>query len=129
MRALETALTVERYAIYWVDLNPVRGSELAKLRPAVVVSDNAMNAALETVVVCPMTTRLHPSWPSRVQVDLPNKTGEIAVDQIRTVSRTRIKDRVGCLSASTAAELRHVITEMYGVLSVSDEDAPPEIQQ
>ena len=88
-RVSETALTVERYAIYWMNLNPVRGSELTKLRPAVVVSDNAMNAALETVVVCPMTTRLHPSWPSRVKVDLPEKTGEIAVDQIRTVSRTR----------------------------------------
>ena len=122
----ETVLTVERYAIYWVDLNPVRGSELAKLRPAVVVSDNAMNSALETVVICPMTTRLHPSWPSRVRVDLPDKVGEIAVDQIRTISRSRITGRLGQLSADAAAELRHVITEMYGVLSVSEDDVSRE---
>ena len=129
MRVSETALTVERYAIYWVDLNRVRGSERAKLRHAGVVSDNAMNAALETVVVFPMTARLHPSWPSRVRVDLPDKTGEIAVDQIRTVSRTRIKDRLGSLSGTAAAELRHVIAKMHGVLSVSDNDDRLENQQ
>ena len=72
-----------------------------------------------------MTARLHPSWPSRVRVDLPDKTGEIAVDQIRTVSRTRITDRLGYLNATAAAELRHVITEMYGVLSVSEDDVMP----
>lgn len=116
----ETALTIERYTVYWVNLNPVQGSELAKKRPAVVVSDDAMNAMLETVVVCPMTTRLHPRWPSRVRADLPNRLGEIAVDQIRTISRTRIGEKLGRIDDRTAAQLRHVITEMYGVLSVRE---------
>ncbi len=115
----ETALNIERYAVYWVDLNPVLGSELAKTRPAVVVSDDAMNAALETAVVCPMTTRLHPQWPFRVRADLPNRSGEIAVDQIRTISRKRIGQRLGSIDPSSAEQLRHIITQMYGVLSLT----------
>ncbi len=110
---------IERYAVYWVDLDPVRGSELAKTRPAVVVSDNDRNAALKTVVVCPITSRLHPGWPSRVQAVVDGRPAEIAVDQIRTVSRERIGKRIGLISGTAAASLRHVITEMYGVLSVT----------
>jgi mRNA interferase MazF len=41
---------------------------MAKTRPAVVVSKDEMNAALGTVVVCPLTTKLHSSWRSRVQI-------------------------------------------------------------
>jgi mRNA interferase MazF len=104
--------------VYWVCLDPVRGSEIAKTRPALVISDDAMNRLLETVVVCPLTARLHPQWPSRVQVRVAKKDAEIAVDQIRTVDKARLTDFVGGISAAKAEEVRHVITQMYGVLSV-----------
>ena len=110
-------MKIERYAVYRVDLNPVVGREIAKTRPAVVVSDNAMNSALETVVVCPLTSRLHPTWPSRVQTSAGGIPGEIAVDQIRTISCTRIGECMGHIDAAAAAQVRHVITEMYGLLS------------
>lgn len=119
-------MKIERYAVYWVDFNPVLDRELSNTRPvvgvpAVVVSDDAMNATLETVVICPMTTNLHPRWPSRVRADLPYHTGEIAVDQIRTISRKRIGQRIGSIDQTAAAQLRHVITHMYGVLSLTEE--------
>ncbi|MGH9895385.1 MAG: type II toxin-antitoxin system PemK/MazF family toxin [bacterium] len=53
---------VERYSLYLADLNPTRGSEINKVRPVVVVSQNAMNRHLDTLVVCPLTTKLHPRW-------------------------------------------------------------------
>ena len=112
---------IERYAVYWVDLDPTRGSELNKRRPAVVVSDEEMNTSLNTVVVCPLTTRLHPRWPSRVRTELAGKAAEIACDQIRTVSRGRLGERMGPIDDEAAAAVRHVITEMYGVLSVRAE--------
>ena len=108
---------IDRYGVYWVNLDPVRGNEIAKTRPAVVVSDSAMNGTLETVVVCPLTTRLHPRWPFRVAVTVDQTPGEVAVDQIRTVDRTRLGAKVGHLPSVKAEELRHVITLMYGVLS------------
>lgn len=107
-------MTPKRYDIVLVGLDPVIGSEMAKTRPAVVVSADEMNSALETVVVCPLTTKLHPRWRSRVQITTGGKRAEIAVDQIRSVSGKRIVRRLDKLSAKAAAELRRTISEMYG---------------
>jgi len=110
---------VSRYGVYWVNLDPVIGREMAKRRPALVISDDAMNRHLSTVVVCPLTSSRHPAWPSRVACSVGEVDGEIAVDQIRTVSRDRIGDRLGTIGDDEAAAVRHVITEMYGILAVS----------
>jgi mRNA interferase MazF len=104
----------ERYAIYVADLDPTRGSEIAKARPVVVVSRDEMNRHLDTVVVCPMTTKLHPRWRSRIQVKCARRKAEIAVDQIRTISTIRLGKRVDRLSERHAEQLRQLIIEMYG---------------
>lgn len=105
---------IERYGIYVADLDPTRGREIAKTRPVAVVSLDAMNRHLDTVVVCPLTTRLHPRWRSRIQCTCAGRRAEIAVDQIRTVSKERLGRRLDRLSPSIAAQLRRLITEMYG---------------
>jgi len=105
---------IKRYEIYYADLNPARGSEIKKIRPVVIVSDNAMNKYLETVVVCPLTSKLHPQWRSRLSFICAGKNAEIAVDQIRAISKQRLKKKLDTLSKSTSAELRRLITEMYG---------------
>jgi mRNA interferase MazF len=111
------ASRVDRYAVYWVSLDPVRRREIARTRPAVVVSDDAMNATLSTVAVCPVTSRLHARWPSRVRATIAGRAAEIAVDQIRTIDKGRLGDRIDSIGDAAAAEVRHVITLMYGVLS------------
>jgi mRNA interferase MazF len=105
---------MKRYEIRWVDLEHVEGAEMAKVRPGVIVSLDALNRVLDTIVVCPLTSRLHPSWRSRVQVKCGGKPAEVAVDQIRTVSRRRLGAKIGSLKEDEAATLRRVITEMYG---------------
>jgi len=107
-------LTPKQYDIYTADLNPTIGSEIRKVRPVVVVSPNEMNQYLETVVVCPLTTKLHPSWRSRLQIVCAGKNAEIAVDQIRTLSKQRLKQKIDQISSENAAQLRRLITEMYG---------------
>ncbi len=108
---------IERYTVYWVNLDPGIGREIAKTRPAVVISDNAMNHNLGTVVICPITSRLHPRWPSRIQTSMAGKPAEIAIDQIRTIDKSRIGDQIDALDTTASAEIRHVITAMYGVLA------------
>ena len=103
-----------RYAVYLADLNPTVGGEIRKVRPVVVVSQDEMNQYLDTVVVCPLTTALHPKWRSRLQVQCAGKEAEIAVDQIRAISKQRIGRLLDRLSAEEAAQLRRIITEMYG---------------
>jgi mRNA interferase MazF len=105
---------VKRYEIRFVALDPTPGSEMAKTRPVVIVSLDALNRVLETVTVCPLTSQLRPSWRSRVQVRSGGRPADVAVDQIRTVSKSRLGDRAGALTREEAATLRRVITEMYG---------------
>lgn len=104
----------KRYTICYADLNPTIGSEISKVRPIVVISQDAMNQHLDTVVVCPLTSKLHPRWRSRLQMTCAGKEAEIAVDQIRTISKKRLSQRIDQLSATQASQLRRIITEMYG---------------
>ena len=104
----------KRYEVYVADLDPTVGGEIKKVRPVVIVSQNEINRALETVVVCPLTTKRHPRWRSRLQIDCAGQRAEIAVDQIRTISRLGLKDRIDQLSVEHASRLRDLITEMYG---------------
>lgn len=104
----------KRYEIYFADLNPTLGGEISKIRPVVVISQDAMNSALDTVVICPLTSKLHPRWRSRLQINCAGSDAEIAVDQIRTISKVRLKNRIDVLAEDAAAQLRRIITEMYG---------------
>ncbi len=107
-------MTIKRYEIYFADLNPTIGSEIKKVRPVIIVSQDAMNHYLETVVICPLTSTLHPQWRSRLQIKCVTKEAEIAVDQIRTISKRRLKNKIDKLSKNKAAQLRKLITDMYG---------------
>jgi mRNA interferase MazF len=73
-----------------------------------------MNRYLNTVVVCPMTSRLHPNWRSRITVPCNKQRSEIAVDQIRTLSKLRIQSKIDSLNDTDEALLRELITKMYG---------------
>jgi mRNA interferase MazF len=106
-------LQIERYTIYLADLNPARGAEIAKTRPVVVVSRDEMNKNLDTVVVCLLTTKLHPRWRSRIAVTCVRRKAEIAVDQIRAISKNRLVKRLDELSVLDAARVRRMIGEMY----------------
>ena len=105
---------IKRYELRWAVLDPSRGAEMSKTRPVVIVSLDELNAQLQTVTVCPITSQLHPAWRCRLPVRCAGLTAEIAVDQIRTVSKIRLGPKIGSLSETEAANLRRLITEMFG---------------
>lgn len=107
-------MKIDQYGIYWVNLDPVMGAEISKTRPVVIVSDDLMNRHLKTIVGCPLTSSLHPAWQSRIQVTCAGKPAEIAVDQIRTLSRERLVSKIGRLAPGKCQLLRRKISEMYG---------------
>src|SRR5947209_7267015 len=104
---------MKRYEIRWCRLDPTEGSEMAKTRPVVVVSLDALNEKLSTITVCPLTTQLHPRWRTRLAIRCAGRRADIAVDQIRTVARARIGPLLGALSPTSGAALRRLIREMY----------------
>jgi len=113
-RAIRRQEAILRYEIRWADLEPTLGAEMAKRRPVVIVSLDTLNQRLQTMTVCPLTTSLHPTWRSRLQAKTGRRNAEIAVDQIRTISKGRLGSRLGVLSKDEAGLLRRIITEMYG---------------
>ncbi|MBN8939992.1 MAG: type II toxin-antitoxin system PemK/MazF family toxin [Rhizobiales bacterium] len=90
-----------RFQVHLVSLDPARGSEVRKTRPCVVISPDVMNSHLATVLVAPMTSTIK-GWPSRVTLTFDGKQGEIALDQIRAVDRTRLVRHLGAVEAKAA---------------------------
>jgi mRNA interferase MazF len=72
-----------------------------------------MNRSLETVVVCPLTSQLHPHWASRVACACDGVASEIAVDQIWTISKSRLARSIGRIDAVTQQDLRQTLALLY----------------
>ena len=105
---------MKRYDIRWASLDPTRGAEMKKTRPVVIVSLDDLNDRLDTVTVCPLTTSLHPEWRTRLAVKAGQRDAEVAVDQIRTITKARLGKKIGELTLEESAALRRLITQMYG---------------
>ena len=82
-------MVVSRFEVYLVRLDPTEGREIRKTRPCVVVSPDEMNRHIDTVIIAPMTTKGR-SYPTRIPVQFQRKTGQIVLDQVRTVDKTRL---------------------------------------
>ena len=100
-------MTAKQYEVYWVDLNPTRGSEMSKIRPCVIVSPDDMNRYLNTIIVAPITSTKR-TYLFRVECDI----GFIALDQLRIVDKTRIKDFIQKLTTNHVLEVKHILHEM-----------------
>jgi mRNA interferase MazF len=106
------ALVVSRFDIYLVSLDPTQGHEIRKTRPCVVISPDEMNHNIGTVIVVPMTTKGR-AYPSRIPLTFRRKKGQLVLDQVRTVDKTRLVRRLGKLDANTAAKTLAVLQEMF----------------
>lgn len=89
---------MNRGDIYWVDLNPTKGSEINKLRPCVLVGATPINQARHTVVVVPLSTAAQARPPITISVSCLGKQVTAICDQIRTVDKSRLKKPAGHLS-------------------------------
>jgi mRNA interferase MazF len=105
-------MDLNQYAIVLVNLDPTIGSEIKKTRPCVIISPNEMNKYLNTIVLAPMTTSLK-KYPTRVSVNHNEKKGMIAIDQIRTVDKTRIVRIFENLTNSEIEKCKAVIKETF----------------
>ncbi len=106
--------TGSRGEVHLVRLDPTLGSEIKKTRPCLVVSPDELNQYLRTVIVAPMTTGGR-AYPWRVACRFPNRSGVVALDQLRSVESERPIKRLGRLSAGTTTEVLDTLQEMFAV--------------
>lgn len=99
---------VKQYEIYWVGLDPTIGSEINKTRPAVVLSPDESNKHLNTVLVAPLTSTIR-NFPMRVNILLNEQKGQVALDQIRSVDKSRLLGLLGILSKKEIRELKNIL--------------------
>ena len=107
--------TVRRGEVWWVALDPTRGSEIRKTRPAVVLSANGINRARRTVVVVPLSTGPAPRPPIVVATPSAGQESVAVCDQVRAVDKSRLSRVEGMLSS---AELRAVEAGLRAVLAL-----------
>lgn len=98
--------------VYLIDLDPTRGSEIRKTRPCLVISPDELNQYLRTVIVAPMTTGGQ-AYPWRVRCRFRDRTGFIALDQLRTVDSERLVKRLGRIAPGTLSAALPVLQEMF----------------
>ena len=103
---------VRRGEVYLVSLDPARGQEIRKTRPCIVVSPDELNAHMGTFIIAPLTTGRH-AYPFRVACRFGGKDGHVVLDQLRTVDRERLVQRLGALTASTQTKVLGVLQAMF----------------
>jgi mRNA interferase MazF len=106
------AMVVNRFDVYLINLDPTVGSEIQKTRPCLIVSPDEMNRHVRTVIVAPMTTA-GKDYPTRVSCQFKKKRGQIVLDQIRTIDKTRLVKKLGSINPETQLEVISVLQRLF----------------
>lgn len=104
---------VARFEVYLTELDPTRGSEMRKARPCVIVSPDDINPFLSTVTIAPMMSKGKRHYPYRVSTTFKGTKGQAALDQLRTVDKSRLIKKLGKLSESTARNISDTLVDMF----------------
>jgi mRNA interferase MazF len=105
-------MEVSRFDIFLVNLDPTVGSEIRKTRPCVIISPDEMNRHIRTVIVAPMTTKGRP-YPTRVTCRIKGRSGQIVLDQVRTIDKDRLVKKLGRVDRRAAEAVLSVLSEMF----------------
>ena len=105
-------MVINRFDVYIVVLDSTVGSEIQKTRPCLIISPDEMNRHIGTVIVAPMTTKGR-SYPTRVACTFQGKEGQVVLDQIRTVDKSRLARKLGQLNDETQSDVLAILNDMF----------------
>ncbi len=107
-------MEINRFEVFLVNLDPTVGHEIKKTRPCVVISPNEMNRYISTVIIAPMTSKGR-NYPTRISCSFQGKSGEIILDQIRTVDQKRLVKKLGVISKTAQTKTLNLLQEMFAL--------------
>jgi mRNA interferase MazF len=101
-----------RFDVWLVTLDPVKGSEIKKTRPCVIISPMEINLHMKTVIVAPLTSTIK-NFPFRLNCQFQGHPGQIALDHIRSVDKMRLLKKIGNIDESTAYETSQLLLTIF----------------
>lgn len=105
-------MVINRFDVYLTNLDPTVGSEIQKTRPCLVISPDEMNRHIRTVIAAPMTTAGN-DYPTRVPCKFKKKKGQIVLDQIRTIDKTRLIKKLGSINPETQLKVISILQRIF----------------
>ena len=106
------AMVVKRFDVYLVNLDPTLGSEIQKTRPCLVISPDEMNRNIRTVIIAPMTSA-QKEYPTRVSCTFRKKQGQIVLDQVRTVDKIRLIQKLGTIDSKAQLDVISILQRLF----------------
>jgi len=106
------AMVVKRFDVYLISLDPTIGSEIQKTRPCLVISPDEMNRHIRTVIVAPMTSTKK-EYPTRVTCKFRKKQGQIVLDQIRTLDKSRLIKKLSTIDSKAQLEVISTLQRLF----------------
>ncbi len=105
-------MTVNRFEIWLVTLDPTQGSEIAKTRPCLIISPDDINKNLNTVLVAPLT-HTRKNYPTRVNCQFAGQEGQVALDQMRAVDKLRLLKKAGILDSLVCKQICKTLEDIF----------------
>ncbi|HZL35945.1 MAG TPA: type II toxin-antitoxin system PemK/MazF family toxin [Tepidisphaeraceae bacterium] len=105
-------MVIERFGVYLAALDPGVGAEMRKTRPCLVISPQEMHRTVRTVIIAPLTST-QKGFPFRVDCAFQGHKGEVALDQMRALDRSRFGRHLGQIDSATAAQVILTLKNMF----------------
>lgn len=105
-------MDIKQYDIYWVTLDPAIGKEMRKTRPCVIISPDEMHNYIGTVIIAPLTSTIR-LYPSRINYKLNGKPCTIALDQIKTIDKSRLQNKITHLGLTTIRQIKQTMEDIF----------------
>ena len=105
-------MVANRFDVYLTNLDPTVGSEIQKTRPCLIVSPDEMNKHIRTIIVAPMTTS-GKDYPTRISCTFKKKKGQIVLDQMRTIDKTRLVKKLGTIDPETQLKVITTLQRLF----------------
>ena len=106
---------LKRGNVYWLAFDPSVGGEIQKTRPAVIVSNDAANTALNRVIVVPISSQTARLYPGEALIQLEGQQRKAMADQLTNASKLRIKKMIGTVSPEDMLRIERAILLQLGI--------------
>ena len=120
---VNTNLDIKRGYLYYADLSPVVGSEQGGVRPVLIIQNDIGNKYSPTVIVAAITSQINKAkLPTHIEISAHeyglNKDSVILLDQIRTIDKKRLREKIGCLDKNMMLKVDNSLQISLGLFTL-----------